>query len=384
MGDREPIQRETSRVPLSRQSSGPTEQERHPERVQILDADALERLRKQRRLDPQHVRSLLNGLLKKFEADEVAMARFPAGKSVSCHVLQPFRRCDSEIDGATKLLLKTPAGLLIESVILRIATGRNTVCVSSQVGCAAACDFCATGKMGIARNLTPGEILDQVLQSGQLLAAEGRRLHNIVFMGMGEPLHNQQHLHEVLTALTSPRLFDRSPSSILVSTVGVPSGMIDLVQKFPKVNLAVSLHSVDAAVRSQLIPLNRVHPLPELRRAIVEVNRLQDRPTMIEYLMLAGVNDSANDAQDLISWLHELNVHVNLIPWNPIDEAPHLTGSDAAAIATFASLLKEAGFSTTVRYSLGKDIAAACGQLVRRENRRLSQQTDENSSGSER
>lgn len=337
--------------------------------VSIFDSKAVERLRKETRLDPEHVRALRNSIFKKFEADDVALARFPESKRVVCHSLELFRRCDSEVDGASKLLLKTSTGMLIESVILRIATGRSTLCVSSQVGCAAACDFCATGKMGIAQNLSSAEILDQIVQTGQILAAEGRRLHNIVFMGMGEPFHNEENLFETLDALTSPKMFNRSPGSILVSTVGVPQGMLRCAERFPKVNLALSLHSVNPEVRRELIPLTNKHPLDELQKTIEELNRQQSIPVMIEYLMLAGKNDSLEDASQLVEWLHGLNVHVNLIPYNEIEDAPHLTGSEDAKIRTFAAAIKDAGLTTTVRYSLGSDIAAACGQLVRKENR---------------
>lgn len=337
--------------------------------MSIFDSEAVERLRKETRLDPEHVRALRNALFKKFESDDVALARFPERDRIICHSLELFRRCDSQVDGASKLLLKTATGMLIESVILRIATGRSTLCVSSQVGCAAACDFCATGKMGIAQNLSSAEILDQVVQTGQLLAAEDRRLHNIVFMGMGEPFHNQDNLFETLSALTSPKLFNRSPGSILVSTVGVPDGMLRCAERFPKVNLALSLHSVNPEVRRELIPLTKKHPLDELQATIRELNRRQGIPVMIEYLMLAGKNDSADDASQLVEWLNGLNVHVNLIPYNEIEDAPHLTGTEDAKIRTFASHLKESGLTTTVRYSLGSDIAAACGQLVRKENR---------------
>lgn len=337
--------------------------------VGIFDPQAIDQLRMELRLDPEHVRVLRNGLFKKFEADDVALARFPERDRIVCHSLEQFRRCDSEIDGASKLLLKTATGMLIESVILRIATGRSTLCVSSQVGCAAACDFCATGKMGIAQNLTAAEILDQVLHAGQLLAAEGRRLHNIVFMGMGESFHNAENLHETLATLIDPKMFNRSPGSLLVSTVGIPEEMLRCAERFPKVNLALSLHSVNPEVRRELIPLTRKHSLDDLRRTLVELNRMQSIPVMIEYLMLAGRNDSSNDANELINWLSGLDVHVNLIPYNAIDDAPHLTGSEDSTIRTFAAQLKQAGFKATVRYSLGSDIAAACGQLVRKENR---------------
>jgi 23S rRNA (adenine2503-C2)-methyltransferase len=287
------------------------------------------------------------------------------------HSLELFQRCDSEVDGASKLLFRTETGMLIESVVLRIASGRTTLCVSSQVGCAAACDFCATGKMGIAQNLSSEQILDQVLQAGQLLAREDRKLRNIVFMGMGEPFHNEANLHETIELLTAKDCFHHPPTKILVSSVGVADAMLRCAEAFPNVNLALSLHSVRQEVRETLIPLAKKHPLDQLRDALLNINRLQNCTVMIEYLMLAGMNDSADDARELIGWLEGLNVHVNLIPYNPIEDAPHLEGTEPEARERFAEQLKEAGLKTTIRYSLGNDIAAACGQLVKKENREL-------------
>lgn len=345
--------------------------------ISIYDTDGLDRLRSTERFDPQAIRNLFSKLLRSFVADHEALAEFPAADRLKLHALELFRRCDSQVDGATKLLLRTSAGLLIESVILRIETGRSTLCVSSQVGCGAACEFCATGKMGIAKDLSAEEIVDQVLLAGQILAAEGRRLRNIVFMGMGEPLHNEANLFRALELLTDRDFFNHSPGKILVSTVGITAGMLRCAARFPAVNLALSLHSARQEIRQQLIPLAHKYRLDELQAAIKEVNTLQAANTtlMIEYLMLAGVNDGRTDADELIQWLEGLNVHVNLIPYNPIDEAPHLVGSDRTTCKTFADSLKAAGFKTTVRHSLGNDIAAACGQLVRQENRVIARQS---------
>ncbi len=339
----------------------------HP--ISIYDTAGLEQLRRAWRLDPHRIRELRNALLKRFVAEPLALADFPAADHLQLHALELYRQCDSTRDGATKLLLRTAAGHLIEAVILRIDTGRTTLCVSSQIGCAAACEFCATGKMGIARNLTTAEILDQVLRAGQLLAAEGRRLRNIVFMGMGEPFHNEEHLFQALALLISPDHFHHAPTKTIVSTVGVADAMLRCARRFPNVNLALSLHSVRPEIRERLIPLAKKYPLDQLRETLVELNRLQRSTVMIEYLLLAGVNDSTDDARELIAWLDGLRVHVNLIPYNAINEAPQLVGSDRTARLAFARQIRDAGFQTTLRYSLGQDIAAACGQLVRQENR---------------
>lgn len=335
--------------------------------IPFFDAHALEALRKTTRTDPEQVRMLRNALLKDFEPDDQGLGRAPGLAPLDLHPLVLEQRHDSKVDGASKLLFRTPSGLLTESVILRIATGRTTLCVSSQVGCAAACRFCATGTMGIARSLSVDEILDQVFQAGQLLAAEGRRPRNIVFMGMGEPFHNEDVLVEVIERLTDPAWFNLSPKKILVSTVGIPSGMLRFARRFPNVGLALSLHSVRDEPRESIMPIAKRYPLPELRQTLKQVNALQDRPVMLEYLMLDGVNDTDADATALIEWTESLDVHLNLIPFNPVDGA-ELRGSPKERCSAFSDVLKAAGRTTTLRHSLGRDIEAACGQLVKREN----------------
>lgn len=344
-----------------------------PHSALLLDRSGFEALRRELRVDPRVVRRLRTDLLKHFRPDDVALAGFPHPEQVQIHTLSLHSRVDSEVDGASKLLLKTAAGMLIEAVILRVASGRTALCVSSQVGCAAACDFCATGKMGIARNLSAAEILDQILIAGQLLAPEGRSIRNIVFMGMGEPFHNEESLFESLELLASPEFFHHPPTKTLVSTVGVIPGMLRCAERFPKVHLALSLHSVRQSVRESIIPLARLYPLDQLRDAVAEVSRRTGSSVMIEYLLLSGRNDSPQDADELAAWLNGLQVHLNLIPYNPIDDSPHLIGSDKTTRETFAAHLKAAGVATTIRYSLGQDIAAACGQLVRLENRKRHQ-----------
>ncbi|QDU77920.1 putative dual-specificity RNA methyltransferase RlmN [Bremerella volcania] len=290
------------------------------------------------------------------------------------HPLALAERLDSQLDGATKLLFRTDQGLMIESVILRAGTGRTSLCISSQIGCAAACRFCATGQMGIARNLSAAQILDQVVQANQLLREEDRRVRNIVFMGMGEPLHNPANLHEVITALTSPLLFDYSQQRLLVSTVGIPDEMLRLDERFPSVNLALSLHSANDLVRQDLIPLAKSVSLSRLKETLLQLQLSDRRQVMIEYLMLEDRTDRVEDAEKLIGFLKNIHAHVNLIPYNSIDGADHLRGSTQAARDRFAELLKQAGFPVTIRYSLGADIAAACGQLIQRENREIAKQ----------
>jgi 23S rRNA (adenine2503-C2)-methyltransferase len=342
----------------------------------IFDNAGLDRWRRQQRLDPELLRRVRASLLRTFAGLARALAHLPAEvrtdfqQQFGARSLSLADRHDSEIDGATKLLLRTSAGLLLESVILRVASGRTSLCVSSQVGCAARCDFCATGRMDVVKNLAAEEILDQVLTAGEIIAAEGRRLRNIVFMGMGEPLHNEAELHRALDSLTDRASFNLHSSRLMVSTVGIPAAMVRLAATWPQVRIALSLHSVRPEVRALLMPISARHSLDELREAIREVTSLQQREIMIEYLLLENVNDTDDDVRLLVEYLRGIKTHVNLIPFNPIREAPHLVGSSLQRCRAFSAGLKAAGLPVTTRYSLGSDVAAACGQLVRSGQRR--------------
>jgi 23S rRNA (adenine2503-C2)-methyltransferase len=343
----------------------------------IFDSAAVDGLRGELKFEPRRLRAVRTALCKKFLGAEVALAELPAdvrdefAGRVEVHPLTVAETRDSQLDGATKLVFRTQAGYLIESVIMRTGTGRVSLCVSSQVGCAAACGFCATGQMGIAKNLSAAEILDQVVLAGERMQAEGRRIRNIVFMGMGEPFHNESAVYEAVATLLAPEMFHHTPGRVLISTVGIPDAMVRCARRFPEVNLALSLHSPRQDVRERLIPLAARYPLDELRAAVAKINHIQHQTVMIEYLMLQGVNDSLEDAGALAAWMNGLDVHVNLIPYNPIESAPQLSTTERPQRDAFAAVLRSAGFITTIRYSLGADIAAACGQLVQRDNRQL-------------
>lgn len=340
--------------------------------ISVHDDAALEGFCKQAKWDPHHLRRLRRAFFKKGESAHAVVNLLPDSQQariqaeVQFHALAFHGRHDSQKDGASKLLFRTGAGLLLEAVILRIASGRTSVCVSSQVGCAARCAFCATGQMGLVKNLTYAEILDQVIQANQHLRGEGRSVRNVVFMGMGEPLHNEEEVFRAVRNLQSPGGMNLSPGKILISTVGIPDGMIRCAEQFPQVGLALSLHSARQEERARLIPLAHRHPLGPLRHTLIRVTRLLRRPLMIEYVMLQGRNDSEDDLRELIDYLRDLPVHINLIPWNPFEEATSFQGSSSVRIRQFATGLSSAGFVVTVRYSLGSDIAAACGQLARR------------------
>ena len=344
--------------------------------VSIHDPAGVEALRKRLKLDPCVIRRVRAALFRSFLADRGVLDAVPADRraefaaTVRFHELALEDRRDSRTDGATKLLFRTADGHAVESVTLRIQSGRSSLCVSSQTGCAGGCRFCATGRIKGGRNLTAAEILDQVVRAGELLAAEGRRLRNVVFMGMGEPLRNEEAVFAALEQLRGKDGFHLSDRHLLVSTLGIPDAMLRLAGRFPQVGLAVSLHSARQAARDDLMPLARRWPLTGLREAVLGVNAVQGRELMVEVLMLEGVTDTEADVDALLGWLGGLRVHVNLIPYNAVGEAAPgelpLRGSDGARIQKVLARLKEAGFKATRRHSLGSDIGAACGQLAQR------------------
>lgn len=336
----------------------------------IHDSRALTAAWRAGRFDPYLLRRLRAALYRRFLPLEQALAGLPERqrawlcRQVDLAPLRLVERHDSRIDGATRLLFAGASGQLIETVLLRIASGRTSICLSSQVGCAVGCPFCATGRLGLIKNLSASEIVDQALQAARLAAGEGRRARNIVLMGMGEPFHNEKQVFAALEVLADRDCWHWSLRRITVSTIGVPEAMIRCTRRFPDIRLAVSLHSARSDVRAGLIPWANKYPLPMLRQALDEVARIGGQTLMIEYVMLRDVNDSPHDLQALIDYLRGLPAHVNLIPYNRSAGLGAWESSSAARIQSFAQGLKAAGFPATVRRSLGPDIAAACGQLA--------------------
>lgn len=322
------------------------------------------------RVDPECIRRFRNRLLKSgvaFERarDELApslrsLPQMTLGTPLALELLHCH---ESAQEGACKRVFRTIRGHRIESVHMRMQSGRAAVCVSSQAGCAVRCTFCATGQSPVVKNLSAPEILSQVLHAVQDMAARGERLRNVVFMGMGEPLHNESALHQSLEALLRPQHFALSARHIMVSTVGVLEPMVKLAQRWPNLGLALSLHSAQPSVREQLIPWAKRQPMSALRDAVRACNRAQSRPLMVEYLLLADLTDTPQAINALLAFCEGLDVRVNLIPYNPVEHAPFRASSHARQLA-ISSQLKAAGYKVTVRRSLGSDIAAACGQLV--------------------
>ena len=267
------------------------------------------------------------------------------------------------IDGTVKALLRTRDGARIETVMIPEAE-RSTLCVSSQVGCALACSFCATGALGFTRNLTPGEIVDQLCRMNEILAGE-RRITNVVFMGMGEPLLNLPAVLEAIRLLIHPKAFAMAPRRVTVSTVGVLPQLEPLLAVAP-INLAVSLHATTDAVRDELVPLNRRFKLGELLDTLRRLDTVNPRrPVFFEYTLMEGVNDSLDDARRLAPLLRGIPSKLNLIPLNPHPDAPYRPPSEEV-IDRFLRAVAASGLRVTLRRSRGPDIQAACGQLALR------------------
>jgi 23S rRNA (adenine(2503)-C(2))-methyltransferase len=269
---------------------------------------------------------------------------------------------------ARKALLTLADGKVIETVLLRPSPTRWTTCISSQVGCAVACTFCATGLMGLSRSLTPEEIADQVLFWRQYMRREGLegRLDNVVYMGMGEPFHAYDAVAESLRRLTDQKGLAIGSRHVSVSTAGIAPKIVRFGRDFPQINLALSLHAATDELRTRLVPLNKAYPLSVLAEALKTYLAETNRKVFFEYVLLKGENDRAQDADALVAWLKDLGpaalLHVNLIVYNQTD-TPHRPSSEADA-RTFQARLLAAGVKSTVRQNLGRDIDGACGQLV--------------------
>ncbi len=272
-------------------------------------------------------------------------------------------RVDRSVDGTCKAALVARDGARIESVLIP-EDDRTTLCVSTQVGCAMACTFCATGFLGFRRNLRAGEIVDQVCRMRELTPAD-RPISNVVFMGMGEPLLNLDAVVEAIRLLIDPKAFALAPRRVTVSTVGLVPKIAELLEQVP-VNLAVSLHATTDEVRDRLVPLNRRYPLEELLGALRALPTVTvRRPVFFEYTLIEGVNDSPEDANRLPGLLHGIPSKLNLIPMNPHPDSPFRPPSEAV-IDRFLGVLSRRGMTVTLRRSRGPDIQAACGQLALR------------------
>ncbi len=281
-------------------------------------------------------------------------------------------RQEKSEDGTIKFAFRLDDGEIIESVLIP-EEDRNTLCISCQVGCAMACDFCLTGTMGLKRNLTPAEIVNQVCavinELPEEMCSNGDKkngcINNLVFMGMGEPLANFDNLLTAIDILMDQRGLDFSGRKITVSTCGIVPKMKELGEK-TAVNLAVSLHSVNDEIRSRLMPINRKYPVDQLIQACRDFPIPRRRMIMFEYIMIKGLNDSDADARELAYKLRDIKCKINLLPYNECPGTDYQCPSRERTEA-FQQILRKADYTVFIRSSRGSDISAACGQLAGKE-----------------
>lgn len=273
-------------------------------------------------------------------------------------VLSVLKQQVSKLDGTRKLLFGLADSNAIESVFMKYKFG-NSICVSSQAGCRMGCRFCASTIGGLKRNLTPGEIV------GQIMAAQretGERINHVVVMGTGEPFDNYENLSSFIRIINDPNGLNIGMRNITVSTCGLVPMIERFAEDFSQVNLAISLHAVSDTQRSELMPVNRKYPMAELLKTCRRYTDRTSRRITFEYTLVKGVNDSAEYARSLASQLRGMLCHVNLIPLNTVAESG-LATAERGTVLEFQRILTENGIPATVRRELGDDIAAACGQL---------------------
>lgn len=267
----------------------------------------------------------------------------------------------SDNKDTVKALISLEDGEKIEAVLMKHEDGRNTVCVSCQVGCPMGCAFCATGKMGLTRNLTMFEILEQVLFFARYLKKEGSAVTNVVFMGMGEPMLNYDNVIGTVRMLNDKNYFNIGARHISISTCGLIEGIKRLANEGLQVNLAISLHSPTDEKRGSLMPVNAKYPLRVLVETLNDYYEKVGRKIMVEYLMLDGVNDTGEDVENLAKILSKERFFLNLILYNPTGNFAPSKGEN---VKKFKELLEKKGFTVTQRYRFGRGIKAACGQLA--------------------
>ena len=274
------------------------------------------------------------------------------------------RKQESQRDGTIKYLWELHDGNCVETVLMRYHYG-NTVCISTEVGCRMGCAFCASTLGGLVRRLEPHEMLDQVLFTQ---VDSGLPVSHIVLMGIGEPLDNFENVMRFLELVNSPEGMNISMRHISLSTCGLVPKIDELAKRKLQLTLSVSLHAPNDEVRNKIMPVNRAYPSEELLAACRRYYAQTSRRISFEYAMIDGVNDSEEDARELLRRLRGLPAHFNLIPLNHVEESP-LKPSSRAAVAKFQKILEDGGIPATVRRTLGGDIDASCGQLRRKYNK---------------
>jgi 23S rRNA (adenine2503-C2)-methyltransferase len=320
-------------------------------------------------LKPYRLRQLYHAAAKELAADLAAVTTLPqelraalARRGVGLWSVEPVALQHSKDRQTTKGLFRLHDGKEVEAVLMEHYGSRTTLCISSQAGCAFACAFCATGQAGFGRNLSAQEIFDQARFFARQVASRGKRVTNVVFMGMGEPFHNYDSVMDAVALLNDPQGFGLGHRHITISTVGVVDKIDAFADEALQVNLAISLHAPNDALRSELMPINRRFPIPVLMASCERYVAKTNRKVFFEYVMLSGVNDDDACARQLAHLMRGHLYHVNLIPYNATPDG-QFVATPEARIWEFAAVLDRAHVPVTVRQNMGRDIAAACGQL---------------------
>jgi len=297
-----------------------------------------------------------------------SLGRHAAAIAARSHVAQAdIQAVHTSSDGTQRIITALSDGARVESVIIPMRADRRTLCLSTQVGCAMGCRFCATGTLGLSRHLTAGEIVAQVHAARGLLGSEQHLLRNLVFMGMGEPLHAYDPTRDALRVLLDDHGVNFGARHVTVSTVGLTPNMRRLGDDFGgRVQLALSLHAGTDAVRQQIIPTARRYPLAALRQACLDYPMPNRRVIMLEYVVLPGVNDSDTELDALHAWRDGMRAVVNLIPFNPFPGSPYRSPTTAEVKSVYERL-QNRRVPATVRWPRGRDADGACGQLALRE-----------------
>jgi 23S rRNA (adenine2503-C2)-methyltransferase len=339
---------------------------------------------------PYRIEQVSHAIFRELVSDFSEMTTLPKDlrekllKEIPFSVLVP-QKIQKSSDGTTeKVLFRTSDGKYIESVLMR-HIGRNTVCVSSQIGCPAGCVFCATGKLGISRNLSVEEIYEQVLFWNKHLKTlwgeenpdekwnpnnppHEARVRNVVFMGMGEPLFNYENVLSAIRILNDPKKFGIGVRHITISTVGILPGIRKLIDEDLSVNLAFSLHAATDELRDELVPMNKTYSLQDLMIAFDEYTKMSKRRIFYEYVVLEGKNDRDEDAHALGKLLERRLCHVNFIPYNVNPECgDELKKPEEKRIRAMQKILDSYNIPSTIRLTMGDEMAAACGQLANKE-----------------
>ncbi len=285
-------------------------------------------------------------------------------KALDFSHLSPVDRLVSSDRETVKTLFRLPDGANIEAVLMYYDI-RDTLCISSQAGCAMNCVFCATGQMGFKRNLSSGEIVEQVIYYARELASSGKTVTNVVVMGMGEPFNNYQAVMDAIDRLNDPKGLNLGARRFTISTVGLVPMIRQFASEKRQVNLAISLHAANDTLRSSLLPINRKYPLKDLIEACKDYIAATNRRITFEWALIQGVNDSQDDARELAALIKGLLCHVNVIPLNPTNRYRGQPTTKERA-EEFKGLLDSLGIPCTIRLRRGIDIQAGCGQLASR------------------